>query len=192
MAIKYPVAIIALYTLALSASISCAAPIDDALRETGDAPPKGHCSGFLAHKKADIYYIGGNPKAPNDEGICLFLPVYNPIVLKACKVGKPCTIYGSVEDCKNYAECTAVTRITSATAEVRNEVYLDKLDKDLDSWWNKLDEICRGYPGNSSESDLACKQRLELDAILKKKGCRNIYPATNPKDTSYWICQLSK
>jgi hypothetical protein len=72
------------------------------------------------------------------------------------------------------------------------EVYLDKLDKSLDDWWNALDNVCRGEPGGSEASDLACKQRLEVDKILIRTGCRNVYPATNPNDTSYWICKPKK
>lgn len=69
-----------------------------------------------------------------------------------------------------------------------SEVYLDKLDKTLDDWWNTLDEVCRGEPGGSKESELACDQRLAVDKILKKRGCRNIYPGAPPA-TSYWICK---
>ena len=70
-----------------------------------------------------------------------------------------------------------------------SDIYLDKLDKALDDWWNALDAVCRGEPGASEVSDLACEQRSAVDRILEKKGCRNIYPATGPHDTSYWICK---
>ena len=67
-------------------------------------------------------------------------------------------------------------------------IYLDKLDPSLDRWWNALDERCRGSSGEAS--DLACDERLEVDKIIKRKGCWNIYPATGPKDTSYWKCEF--
>ena len=69
------------------------------------------------------------------------------------------------------------------------EIYLDKLDKQLNDWWNILDDVCRGAPGGSEVSDLGCAQRLQVDAIIEKRGCRNIYPATGPHDTSYWVCK---
>lgn len=69
-------------------------------------------------------------------------------------------------------------------------VYLDKLDKGLDDWWNALDVACRGEPGESEASNRACDQRGDVDEIIKKKGCWNIYPATNPHDTSYWKCKV--
>jgi hypothetical protein len=53
--------------------------------------------------------------------------------------------------------------------ETRNGIYLDKLDSYLDSWWNKLDEICRGSH-DEDQIDLACKQRLELDTLIEKRG----------------------
>jgi hypothetical protein len=68
-------------------------------------------------------------------------------------------------------------------------IYLDKLDKTLDDWWNALDGACRGEPGGSEESNLACDQRLALDKIIINKGCRNIHPANGPHDTSYWVCK---
>jgi hypothetical protein len=55
-------------------------------------------------------------------------------------------------------------------------IYLDKLDKGLDDWWNALDGVCRGEPGDSEASNLACDQRLEVDKLIKKRGCWNIYP----------------
>jgi len=69
------------------------------------------------------------------------------------------------------------------------DVYLDKLNKTLDNWWKTLDDICRGMPGSSDASNLACEQRLELDKLLTKMGCWNIYPATRQRDTSYWKCR---
>jgi len=78
---------------------------------------------------------------------------------------------------------------TGAIAAESSEIYLDKLDKTLDDWWNALDAVCRGEPGGSEASDLACEQRSAVDKILIKKGCRNVYPATGPNDTSYWICK---
>ena len=70
-----------------------------------------------------------------------------------------------------------------------DSIYLDKLDPGLDDRWNALDDACRSEPGGSEASDLACDQRLALDKILEKKGCRNIYSATGPNDTSYWKCR---
>jgi hypothetical protein len=79
--------------------------------------------------------------------------------------------------------CTVVSPVQAKM------VYLDKLDKKLDDRWNALDVICRGEPGDSEASKLACNQRSAVSKIIKQKGCRNIYPATNPHDTSYWICK---
>jgi hypothetical protein len=81
----------------------------------------------------------------------------------------------------------AVTVTNAATATV----YLDKLDKALDNWWNALDAVCRGEPGGL-ESDLACDQRSSLDKLLIKKGCVNVYPARNPSDSSYWKCGVAQ
>jgi len=72
------------------------------------------------------------------------------------------------------------------------EVYLDKLDKTLDDWWNALDSACRGEHRGSEASNLACAQRLAMDQLLRKKGCRNILPATNPSATSYWLCKAPR
>lgn len=69
------------------------------------------------------------------------------------------------------------------------DVYLDRLNKTLDNWWNTLDDVCRGMPGGSDASKLACEQRLQLDALLKRMGCWNIYPATKPGASSYWKCR---
>ena len=77
---------------------------------------------------------------------------------------------------------------TASSDANASEVYLDKLDKTLDDWWNVLDEVCRGEPGGSVESNLACDQRLAVSELLKKKGCRNTYPGS-PKATSYWLCK---
>jgi hypothetical protein len=77
----------------------------------------------------------------------------------------------------------------SAMEAKAEDVYLDKLNKTLDNWWNTLDDVCRGMPGGSDASNLACDQRLQLDRLLKKMGCWNIYPATKPSDTSYWKCR---
>lgn len=76
-----------------------------------------------------------------------------------------------------------------STTAVAAEIYLDKLDKTLDDWWKALDNVCRGEPGGSEASDLACNQRSEVDKIIIKKGCRNVYPATNSGATSYWLCK---
>jgi hypothetical protein len=78
--------------------------------------------------------------------------------------------------------------LTTTTA-VAAEVYLDKLDKALDEWWNAVDNVCRGEPGGSEASDLACNQRLAVDKLIVKMGCRNVYPATNPAAASYWLCK---
>ena len=83
---------------------------------------------------------------------------------------------------------TTGSLVLAASPLAASELYLDKLDKTLDNWWNALDEVCRGEPGDSEESNLACDQRLAVDKIIKKKGCRNIYPAPPPA-TSYWICK---
>jgi hypothetical protein len=39
----------------------------------------------------------------------------------------------------------------------------------------KLEDY-RGERGGSEASELACEQRLAVDKLLEKKGCRNIYP----------------
>jgi hypothetical protein len=75
-----------------------------------------------------------------------------------------------------------------AGAAPKRAIYLDKLDKELDDWWNTLDGVCRGARHDDA-MDLACDQRLALDKIIEKKGCHNIYPATGPHDTSYWVCE---
>jgi hypothetical protein len=85
------------------------------------------------------------------------------------------------------AAALAVGPVSSSVAKTRapsEMIYLDKLDKTLDDWWNALDNACRGDGG-----DLACDQRLALDKVIIKKGCVNIYPANNPGDTSYWKCR---
>jgi hypothetical protein len=90
---------------------------------------------------------------------------------------------------KRIFYCAVISLALSyATMAKAPEIYLDKLDKTLDDWWNALDNVCRGFPGDSEESKLACNQRLAVDEILEKKGCRNIYPTTGPHDTSYWLC----
>ena len=81
-----------------------------------------------------------------------------------------------------------VLAMTTATAFAA-EVYLDKRDRTLDNWWNALDDVCRGEPGGSEASNLACDQRLQVDKILVKLGCRNVYPASDPSATSYWLCK---
>jgi len=83
----------------------------------------------------------------------------------------------------------AATLALLATQAMAGTVYLDKLNPELNNWWNSLDRICRGEPGGSKESDTACNQRAEVDKILEKKGCWNIYPATGQHDTSYWKCR---
>jgi hypothetical protein len=88
-----------------------------------------------------------------------------------------------------FALVLAATPVMAQTQRDSGMIYLDKLDKTLDDWWNALDGACRGEPGGSLESNLACDQRLALDKILIKKGCVNIYPATHPGDTSYWKCK---
>ena len=84
---------------------------------------------------------------------------------------------------------TIISLLLSATTALAADVYLDELDKTLDDWWNALDGVCRGEPGGSEASNLACDQRLAVAKIIRKKGCRNIYPATKPNTTSYWICK---
>jgi hypothetical protein len=78
--------------------------------------------------------------------------------------------------------------LSTATA-IAGDIYLDKMNKTLDTWWNILDGVCRGMPGGSDARNLACDQRLQVDELLKKMGCWNTYPATFPRDTSYWKCR---
>jgi hypothetical protein len=54
-----------------------------------------------------------------------------------------------------------------ASPVMAKTVYLDKLDKGLDGWWNALDVACRGGGGGNA-TDLACDQRLALDKIIEK------------------------
>ena len=84
------------------------------------------------------------------------------------------------------AACSAFWLVT--TPSLARDVYLDKLDPKLDSLWNYLDHECRGGSGNEATTDAACDQRLTVDAIIKSKGCRNVYPAPAPA-TSYWLCR---
>jgi hypothetical protein len=77
----------------------------------------------------------------------------------------------------------------NATKVKAEDIYLNKMNKTLDNWYNVLDDICRGMPGGSDASNLACDQRSELDKLLVRMGCWNIYPATNPRDSSYWKCR---
>jgi hypothetical protein len=93
---------------------------------------------------------------------------------------------------KHFLLIIALTLATTAamTPPVSAKtIYLDKLDKTLDDWWNALDNVCRGEPGGSEASNLACEQRSAVSKIIIKKGCINIYPATHPGDTSYWRCK---
>jgi len=83
----------------------------------------------------------------------------------------------------------AIAIMLGASPTRAGDIYLGKMSKTLDNWWNTLDSVCRGMPGNSDASNLACDQRLQLDVLLKKMGCWNNYPATGPKDTSYWKCR---
>jgi hypothetical protein len=69
---------------------------------------------------------------------------------------------------------TIAVALTASSARA-DDVYLDKLSKTLDGWWNTLDSICRGMPGDSDASNLVCEQRLQLDSLFKKMGCWNIY-----------------
>ncbi len=82
-----------------------------------------------------------------------------------------------------------VAQAPSAYAARPKTIYLDKMDKTLDSRWNALDNVCRGEPGGSPASDSACAERFALDRLIIKKGCTNIYPAMHSHDTSYWKCR---
>ncbi len=77
----------------------------------------------------------------------------------------------------------------NATPVRGEDVYLDKMNKTLGDWWNMLDNVCRGMPGGSAASGLACQQRLQVDRLLKRMGCWNIYPATISGASSYWKCR---
>ncbi len=79
--------------------------------------------------------------------------------------------------------------LTGAAPASAREVYLDKVDKNLDNLWNYLDGLCRGGSGDEAATNKACDQRLEVDKIIMKMGCSNIYPATGKNDTSYWKCR---
>jgi hypothetical protein len=84
---------------------------DDALRETGDDPPHGSCVGMLTQTPRGEYLL-----ERDDKTICTFLPVYADIVLRQCKLGEQCVIYGSLAPCQNSDQCVAVSRIKSAQA----------------------------------------------------------------------------
>jgi hypothetical protein len=68
------------------------------------------------------------------------------------------------------------------------DVYLDKVEPRLDAWWGELDDICRGDPGGSETSDLACRQRDQLNRVLERRGCWEVYPAPSSA-SSYWKCR---
>lgn len=93
---------------------------DIALREAGDsyATFAKKCSGTLIKDEFDkgAYFLVSPDKHESDIIDCIFSPIYNKIVLKACKVGAPCTIYGDVEGCREHEQCIAVTNVTSAHA----------------------------------------------------------------------------
>lgn len=82
----------------------------------------------------------------------------------------------------------ALVALVSGEA-VGREVYLDKLDKELDTQYNVYDEMCRGSAGGSNVSNYGCDKRNEVSEKIKAMGCRNIYPSQNPSDTSYWKCR---
>jgi hypothetical protein len=82
----------------------------------------------------------------------------------------------------------ALLGLSCAPASAK-DVYLDKIDKHLDDLWNYLDGLCRGGSGGEEATNKACNQRLEVDKIIEKLGCWNIYPATGKNDTSYWKCR---
>ena len=75
--------------------------------------------------------------------------------------------------------------LTGAAPASAREVYLDKVDKNLDNLWNYLDGLCRGGSGDEAATNKACDQRLEVDKIIMKMGCSNIYPATGETETSH-------
>jgi hypothetical protein len=52
----------------------------------------------------------------------------------------------------------AITTTSAGAAEA----YLDKLDKTLNNWWSALDSVCRGEPGGSEASNLACDRRVTI------------------------------
>jgi hypothetical protein len=79
----------------------------------------------------------------------------------------------------------AIITLTTASCN-STPVYLDKVDKSLDDRWNALDNVCRSEPSNLTID--ACNKLLILSMDLVGRGCANIYPATNPGDTSHWKC----
>jgi hypothetical protein len=82
-----------------------------------------------------------------------------------------------------------ISILALTSTALSKEIYLDKLNNNLDALYNAYDEMCRGAPGGSKMSDYGCKERSKVSAAIKKMGCYNIYPATNPQDTSYWKCK---
>ena len=86
--------------------------------------------------------------------------------------------------------CAILLAFVATTAPASaGDVYLNVMNKTLDDWYNMLDRVCREMPGGSDASDLACNQRNQVSALLKRMACWNIYPATGPRDTSYWKCR---
>jgi len=93
---------------------------DDALREAGLEArdlPSGSCVGTLMHMKEGYFLLGNYYRS-----LCLFndkVPSYRNIVLKACKVGKKCEVFGAVQPCaddREYDKCTAVSFVKAARA----------------------------------------------------------------------------
>jgi len=88
---------------------------DLALREAGADYPPGSCIGTLVHMKEGYFLLGDNFK-----NLCLFnntVPSYLKTVLKGCKVGKKCEIFGAVARCaddREYDQCIAVIGIKKA------------------------------------------------------------------------------
>jgi hypothetical protein len=85
----------------------------------------------------------------------------------------------------------AATMLATPAMAAPKTIYLDKMDKGLNDWWNSLDADCRGESGGDDIGG-ACDQRLQVDKIIKARGCWNIYPATGKHDTSYWKCAASR
>ena len=54
--------------------------------------------------------------------------------------------------------------------------------------WNELNELCRGGPRDAPKANEACERRDEVEALLKKHGCRFVIYTKGPLHEE-WICR---
>lgn len=93
--------------------------VEIAPRDSGKenlSPPKSavaeslKCSGILYQTSESLMFGGGRGET---EGICLVNGRDAYKVLQICRIGKPCTVEGSGDLCKNSGECVEITNITT-------------------------------------------------------------------------------